>query len=346
MFNLERTFIMNTKNNIFHYATSELSQDAFLCWLFSFTLKDVDNEPVLKTCAEDFLKQFVPELEDENEIWLSNEPERQYKSIDILLTVNDKYKIIIEDKTYTKEHDNQLERYFDIVKSDFTNYVVKSVYFKIGFQSDTSAVERAGYMYFGLESVLPVIEKYAFKTTNEIFMSYYFHLKQWYNDINKYKSLPVCKWGEAQINGFYNSLEKNFCGMQSDYGYVPNQSGGFYGMWFYNDIYRTCNGAMYDLYLQCEFSNGEMKICYKASSQSDTKINKEEREYFIWRKRDNWVNIAEKNGFEKPPRLRGGKTSTLGIYNFSSNNISYIEIKKILSDAIKSFKQIIKELDE
>ena len=137
---------MNTKNNIFHYATSELSQDAFLCWLFSFTLKDVDNEPVLKTCAEDFLKQFVPELEDENEIWLSNEPERQYKSIDILLTVNDKYKIIIEDKTYTKEHDNQLERYFDIVKSDFTNYVVKSVYFKIGFQSDTSAVERAGYM--------------------------------------------------------------------------------------------------------------------------------------------------------------------------------------------------------
>lgn len=117
-------------------------------------------------------------------------------------------------------------------------------------------------------------------------------------------------------------------------------------MWFYNDIYRTCNGAMYELYLQCEFSNGEMKICYKASSQSDTKINKEEREYFIWRKRDNWVNIAEKNGFKKPPRLRGGKTSTLGIYNFSSNNISYIEIKKILSDAIKSFKQIIKELDE
>lgn len=337
---------MNIKNNIFHYATSELSQDAFLCWLFSFALKEVDSDPALKACAEDFLKQFVPELGNENEIWLSNEPERQYKSIDILLTVNDKYKIIIEDKTHTKEHGNQLERYIDTVKSDFANYIVKSIYFKIGFQSDISAIEEAGYMYFGLESILPVIEKYASRTTSEIFTSYYFHLKQWHNDINKYKCLPLCKWSYAQINGFYNSLDKDFCGMRSDYGYVPNQSGGFYGMWFYNDIYRTYNGARYELYLQCEFSNGELKICYKASSQSDTKIDKEVREYFRGKKENDRLNVAEKYGFKKPPQLRGGKTSTLGIYNFDSNNISHVEIKKILFKAIESFKQLIKELDE
>lgn len=98
-----------------------------------FALKDADDEPALKSCAVDFLKQFVPELKNETDIWLSNEPERQYKSIDILLTANDKYKIIIEDKTYTKEHDNQLERYSDIVKSDFKNYEVKGVYFKNRF---------------------------------------------------------------------------------------------------------------------------------------------------------------------------------------------------------------------
>lgn len=337
---------MNVKNNIFHYATSELSQDAFLCWLFSFALKEVDSDPVLKECAEDFLKQFIPELKNENEIWLSNEPERQYKSIDILLTVNDKYKIIIEDKTHTKEHGNQLERYINTVKSNFTNYVVKGIYFKTGFQSDLSAVTGAGYMYFGLESVLSVIEKYASKTTSEIFNSYYSYLKKWYDDINKYKYLPLCKWDYAQINGFYNSLEKEFCGMQSDYGYVPNRSGGFYGMWFYNDIYRTYNEAKYELYLQCEFSSGELKICYKASSQSDTKIDKEVREHFIGKNGNDYVNIAEKYGFEKPHWLRGGKTSTLGIYKFSSNNISHIQVKDIISSAIESFKQIVKELDE
>ena len=48
---------------------------------------------------------------DEQDIWLSEAPKKQYKSIDVLLTVNDKYKIIIEDKTYTSEHDDQLNRY-------------------------------------------------------------------------------------------------------------------------------------------------------------------------------------------------------------------------------------------
>ena len=58
------------------------------------------------------------------------------------------------------------------------------------------------------------------------------------------------------------------------------------------------------------------------------------------------MNVAEKHGFEKPSRLRGGKTATLGVYNFGSNRISYIEMEKILSDAVSSFKQLVKELDE
>ena len=134
--------------------------------------------------------------------------------------------------------------------------------------------------------------------------------------------------------------------MKSNYGYVPNQSGGFYGMWFYNGTYRTYKDAKYELYLQCEFAQGNLKICYKASSQSNSKINKEEREHFIWRKRDKWENIAEKHGFIKPSRFACGKTVTLGIYSFTSNDITYIEMKRILSDAIESFKKLVRELDK
>ena len=84
---------MNLNNNIFHFATGELSQDAFLCWLFSFALKDADDEPVLKSCAVDFYQAVCSGIENESEVWLSEEPTRQYnKSVDILLTVNDKYK--------------------------------------------------------------------------------------------------------------------------------------------------------------------------------------------------------------------------------------------------------------
>ena len=37
---------MNLKNNLFNYATSELSQDAFLCWLASYALEEIGRAHV------------------------------------------------------------------------------------------------------------------------------------------------------------------------------------------------------------------------------------------------------------------------------------------------------------
>ena len=45
------------------------------------------------------------------------------------------------------------------------------------------------------------------------------------------------------------------------------------------------------------------------------------------------------NGYEGDLHLKE-------VYNFGSNRISYIEMEKILSDAVSSFKQLVKELDE
>lgn len=342
---------MNMNNNLFHYATSELSQDAFLCWLFSFALKDADDEPALKSCAVDFLRQFIPELNGQPEVWLSRPAERQYKSIDILLTVNDTYKIIIEDKTYTREHDNQLQRYYDTVTADFPGYIVKGVYFKTGFQSNRSEIDQCGYAYFGLDRILHTIEKYALHTSNLIFLSYYHYLNEFSSQIKAYLTLPIWKWGWAQINGFYDSLKNDTAflqGMNCDYRYVANPSGGFYGMWLYNDNYHEYQGHSYELYLQCEFSNGSLRICYKASAQSGEKIDKSAREYFIWKEEDLWVNIAEKNGFKKPSRYGCGKTVTLGSYSPADeadiHDLYYQDVKNLLSNAICAFKQTVKEL--
>jgi phosphoenolpyruvate phosphomutase len=67
-------------------------------------MKDAENDVALRMCAEDFLRQFIPELSCEESIYLSEIPQKQYKSIDVLLTVNDKYKVIIEDKTGLKKN--------------------------------------------------------------------------------------------------------------------------------------------------------------------------------------------------------------------------------------------------
>ena len=88
------------KNNLFSYATSELSQDAFLCWLLSFSLEDAKSDIALQLCSKEILKLFVPELRDQPFV-LAN-IEQQFMHIDVLLTItagNQIYKIAVEDKT-------------------------------------------------------------------------------------------------------------------------------------------------------------------------------------------------------------------------------------------------------
>ena len=36
------------KNNLFEYATSELSQDAFICWLASYAHEEAEKDAALK----------------------------------------------------------------------------------------------------------------------------------------------------------------------------------------------------------------------------------------------------------------------------------------------------------
>lgn len=340
---------MNIKNNLFSYATSELSQDAFLCWLFSFAMKDADDEPKLKECAIDFLRQFDDRINNEPVVWVSQTPQKQYKSIDILLTVNDKYKVIIEDKTYTNEHNNQLQRYYDTIKKDFPDYATIGVFFKTGFQSDLSTIFESNYLFFGRERIINTLEKYVDKTSNIILISYYETIKAMKDNIETYKETPCSEWSWTQINGFYNDIKPRIesQGVHCNYGYVNNRSGGFYGMWIGDENIYCINylDNLYELYLQCEFSNGELKICYKASSKNDSKILSEIREQFIWRKVENeWVDIAKKHGFKKPSQFGVGKTVTLGVFDYECEKLYANYAEKLIFNAFDSFKEIIKYL--
>ena len=75
---------MNLKNNLFNYATSELSQDAFLCWLASYTLEDAEPDDTLRSCAREMLELFVPEFNGHP--FTLTDVERQVWHIDVLLT--------------------------------------------------------------------------------------------------------------------------------------------------------------------------------------------------------------------------------------------------------------------
>ena len=90
--------------NIFKYATSELSQDAFICYFLSFAKEKFKNE---YKNEYDISKKFLKKFHIKEDI---EDIKKQYKHIDILV-ITKNYILIIEDKTYTNEHNNQIIKY-------------------------------------------------------------------------------------------------------------------------------------------------------------------------------------------------------------------------------------------
>ncbi len=139
-------------NNIFEFATGELSQDAFICWFFNW-FNEGDNtifkELVCKFCRDkigisnlhsvDIHRQFSRKVKKDKSTFSVK--------IDVLVILNGKIALIIEDKTFTSEHSNQILRYEEglriiqdnnegeLVINNKSYHIsdIKSVYWKTGF---------------------------------------------------------------------------------------------------------------------------------------------------------------------------------------------------------------------
>ena len=334
-------------NNLFSYATSELSQDAFLCWLLSYAINGCNKDLFLKACAQDFLRIFTGIPED-GDVYLSCPPQRQYKHIDILLTVNDRYKVIIEDKIGTSEHSKQLELYREAICKEFSpEYEIRGVYFKTGYQSNLSGVIAANYKICMRNDILSILQKHAGTIQNNIFQDYYSHLESLAQAASNYSKLPIKNWGWQQIYEFYETCikELSYTNMGMQYGYVHNPSGGFDAMWFYhNDCYVTFDNLKYELYLQCEFTAGELKIRYRASASED-KISGERRDLLVWKKKNGkWEDVAKSYKFVKDGKYGSGRSVALGTYEEQYDTAD--GAIRAIKHAIMDFKQLVAEIKE
>ena len=102
--------------NLFDYAKNELSQDAFLMWLF-------DNYNCEEDCVRDsantLLKEFGVSTENVDRIRVLG----QFKKIDIVVFISyknyedGKIALFIEDKKFSEEHDEQLKKYNEIINT-------------------------------------------------------------------------------------------------------------------------------------------------------------------------------------------------------------------------------------
>ena len=146
---------MLEKNNLFSFATSELSQDAFICWCLNWI--NYPNES-LYPMAKDIFSNLLEEKDLENE---EVEIKRQYKKIDVLVLLKKSKKAyIIEDKTNTFES-NQITRYKEELEKDakIKENNIKTVYFKTGFWfSDDELVKTD--IKISRKKIIDILDKY------------------------------------------------------------------------------------------------------------------------------------------------------------------------------------------
>lgn len=256
--------------NLFSYATSELSQDAFICWLAAWAdQKWQSTDSALHQTARDFVVSMIRKVKPDYDpaTVRTVEVKRQVEKLDILIKVNqegpDKLAILIEDKTHTDHHSGQLERYYDNAGKSYTSEQIVPIYFKTGYQSRFD-VGQYRYETYLRQDFLDLLRGNEKKVDNAIYTDFLTHLEGMESAVNQFltKDLTVSEgelaWNDNDRKGFFMHLYKVFSQTdpKANWGYVANPSGGFFGFWWDYEVHAQGD---YWTYLQLE---GD-RLCYK-----------------------------------------------------------------------------------
>lgn len=188
-----------TTPNLFDYATNELSQDALICWLIDWAGAKAGCDPekeALRRCGRRFVEALFAKWSDypvELGDRISTEVLRQERRIDILARVDGKYVLLIEDKTRTRTHDDQLDRYWNAVVGGKTRFKdvdagdLYPIYFKTGNHSlkDCRFAEEQEYAVFDRRDFLSVLNTY--RGTNQILIDFRRHLGRWEEETHSFR---------------------------------------------------------------------------------------------------------------------------------------------------------------
>jgi hypothetical protein len=318
--------------NLFRFATSELSQDAFLCWLLSWAdTKHEKNFLHLHTVSKNLLTLIYQRAGVKAPGDFFNvEIRRQDGNIDVLCIINNAVAILIEDKAGSKQHSNQLERYKDYIFNElgFANDKVIPVYIQTRDQSNYHEVEKHGYLIIQRSDLLCIFESDYGKEArlkSDILEEFSSNLRRIEDDVQSFKTLPPEKWSRNSWKGFYMSLQNTL--QDGNWDQVSNPSGGFLGFWWHFG-----GNKEYELYLQLE----QEKFCFKIWV-NDAKKRRNLRQHWF----NQVVSKCPSHGLRarRPDRFGNGEYMTVAIldqeFRIVGDNglIDMAEVLKIIQSA-------------
>lgn len=312
-------------NNLFEFATSELSQDAFICWLLNFAHKNhQDEDPILRECAKELLSIIIQTDEE----LIITKITKQYKNIDVLIEVNGKYNIIIEDKTFTGQHGDQINTYRKVLENEDRKNII-CVYYKIIEQS----LKEENALNITRHDLIELFAKYVDKTDNNVFKDYYDYLLSIERMVNSYKTEPIENWvldyGHAYKGFFVHLIESEIIRVNRPYGwqYVANPSGGMRALWWFNLSREELDGCnlleenVSNLYLQIEDDIIALKITGNVEQTNNIR-------WSLY----NYVK-GQVPSFNKKP-FKKGKWMTVGYIKYDEKN--YLEKIDLMQNIMQS----------
>lgn len=286
--------------NLFEFASSERSQDAFICWLLSWAKPEMEeeNEPLHET-GRDFVHSLAERHGFEpSQLEAVEEVHHQYNQADVVARLGDSTALLIEDKVGAGPHSDQLSRYRSALQEEFDE--VLPIFLKTGDQSDYEHARQEGYEPFLRKDFLEVLQRGANRgVESDIFHDYLGHLRSIQKKVRSFEDKPVGQWPEAAWKGFYQVLQDELG--KGSWEYVANPSGGFMGFYWH-----SFSNDSSDQYLQLQ----EEKLCFKIS------VDEEDRYSEL---RDKWHGRVVEAGEEasvqvrKPDRFGHGGTMTVAV---------------------------------
>lgn len=292
---------MNTETpNIFSFATSELSQDAMFAWLLQWASpKYAKADSDLHQISQRFVRLLAGK--DDSFPINSIDVGRQWENIDVWAEINDDTFLVIEDKTGTSVHDDQLERYKASVEREYNGKRTDLCYAYVKTSEEPRSVlrgiESRGFKTVTRSDILKCLDYY--KGHDTLLLAFREHLQEIEDSVLSYKTLPEKQWGWNAWQGFYKELESRID--LDSWSYVANPSGGFLGAWWHFIDSQDCT-----MYLQFE----QGKLCFKITYEGE-----EDRSEVRYRAHSKLLETAKLRYPEirRPDRFGNGTYMTIAV---------------------------------
>ena len=331
------------KPNIFDIATKELHQDAFITWLLKYSDKKNEKvDPLLNECGREFIKKLIQtKFPDFKEDIVSVDADRQWENIDVWAKINNKYLIIIEDKTFTSFHSGQLERYQKTANSwcSKNNYLAPvCIYLKTGNDSkrNLKKVTDKGFFLFQRQDFLSILNAYE-NCNNNIFIDFHNRLKKLEQVNNQFENKIIGEWNGNDWQGFFQFLDREI-GLVN-WHRVNNPAGGFW-----NAIINWEQWGIFPTYAQLE----EGKFCFKISTHPEdleqpSTLKRNEVRNKLYRKIMEKAKLEGLTEVERPARFGNGNYMTVAMvkrHNWLGKKDSKIDLEQVVQN-IKKYQEFL-----